>query len=253
MSMHQQVSAKSASGLAALITGLFVSNVDAIAQNNSYSGAKDSTVTSEAEKEFNAKEVVIALRKQGYTMKLSTPIFAERVEFPYPKDFEVINEKRNGIQYLQESVLTGESGEQWTQMITVTGLKGVAASSGIKPFDFAKMMASEFKAACPTSYSATSFGMAKVADHDSFAAVISCGTVSKMGKTPYSETALIVVIKGTNDYYTLQWAERGSASQSAVKYDESKWEERFKNLTPIKLCPNVHSESSPFVICGPGS
>ena len=193
-------------------------------------------------------EQVEASRQQGYSVRTITPIFSQLVTFSFPKGFVPAFEDAKGGQYIQESVLEGESVKKWSQMVTITGAKGLASNPNVTPARFAGGMAGGFKRACPDSYTATGLGEIKFGSHDGFAAVVSCGVANPVGES-YSESMLLIVIKGESDYYTIQWAERGEASKTPIKFDDAKWVDRFKRLSPIKLCPIVPGELAPYPSC----
>jgi len=197
------------------------------------------------------KSKIETLRAQGYSVKTISPIFGQLVMFSFPKGFTTVFENTNGANYIRESVLSGENVKKWSQMVTVTGAKGLAGNPNITPQAFANSMAGRFKNVCPTSFSGTGLGAFKISSYDAFAAVIGCGVANSTGDS-YSESMLLVVIKGESDYYTIQWAERGEASTSPIKYDEAKWTGRFKSLVPTKLCPIVPGESAPYPSCAGG-
>lgn len=204
-----------------------------------FASADDSTPT---------KNGVEALREQGYSVKAISPIFGQLVTLSFPKGFTMVFENTKGTQYIQESVLTGESTEKWSQMITITGAKGLASNPNVTPQVFANGMAGGFKKVCPTSFNGTGLGAFKLGSFDAFAAVISCGVANSTGD-PHSESLLLIVVKGESDYYTIQWAERSNASMTPIKYDEAKWMDRFKRLAPIKLCPIIPGEPAPYASC----
>jgi hypothetical protein len=189
-----------------------------------------------------------ALRQQGDSVRTITPIFNQLLMFSFPKGFVPAFEDAKGGQYIQESVLEGESVKKWSQMITITGAKGLALNPNVTPARFAGGMAGGFKYACPDSYTATGLGEIKFGSHDGFAAVVSCGVANPVGES-YSESMLLVVIKGESDYYTIQWAERGEASKTPIKFNNTKWVDRVKKLTPIKLCPIFPGEQPPYPSC----
>ena len=191
---------------------------------------------------------VDTLRQQGYSVKKITPIFSQLVMFPFPKGFVPAFENAKGGQYIQESVLQGESVKKWSQMITITGAKGLALNPNITSTRFAERIAGGFERVCPDSYSATVLEEIKFGIYDAFATVVSCGNANLTGD-PYSESMLLIVIKGENDYYTIQWAERGDVSKTPIKFDSIKWTDRLKKLTPIKLCPIVPGEPAPYPSC----
>jgi hypothetical protein len=213
--------------LAFLIIGRFAS-ADASADDNA-----------------SRKNETEGLREQGYSVKAISPVFGQLVVFSLPKGFNTVYEETKGLQYIRESVLNGENVKKWSQMITLTGAKGLAANPNLTPQAFANSLASGFRKACPASFNGSALGAFKIGIHDAFAAVLSCGVTNPTGEL-YSESMLLIAIKGESDFYTLQWAERSSASTTPIKFDEAKWTARFKRLAPIKLCPIVPGEQAPY-------
>ena len=179
--------------------------------------------------------------------KVISPIFSQLVTFSMPLAFVVIGENTNGPSYIREAVLKGETADRWTQMITVTGAKGMVANPKASPEAFAASIAGGFKSACPDTFAAKGLGPAKFGDQDGYVAVASCGSVVS-APDRHSETALVIAVKGTADYYTLQWAERTPASAKPV-IDEAKWQDRLRQLQPIRLCPIVPGEAAPYLSC----
>ncbi|HTQ98414.1 MAG TPA: hypothetical protein VMH83_00425 [Candidatus Acidoferrum sp.] len=189
------------------------------------------------------------LRAQAYAVTAISPIFSQLVAFSFPKGFTNVFEDAKPTGYLREAVLDGETPDQWTQMLTITGAKDLAKNPNVTPQLFADRMAGGFKNACPTSFSGALIGNLKFGDYDGFGAVVSCGSTDAKNATLHSEAALIIVIKGASDFYTLQWAERGASSAAPLKFDEAKWKPRFQQLMPIKLCPIVPGEAAPYPSC----
>lgn len=193
-------------------------------------------------------QTVDTLRQQGYTVKSITPIFGQLLVTAFPPGFVPAYENTNGGHYIRESVLKGENVNKWTQMLTFTGHKGFSANPSLTPRKFAEIKANGFNNACPGTFSAQGLGEGKIGAYDSFVVILSCGiSPSSAGQT--SESALIVVIKGDTDYYTVQWAERAEKSSTPIKIEPTKWIERFKQLNPIKLCPIVPGEAAPYPSC----
>jgi hypothetical protein len=176
-----------------------------------------------------------------------SPVFGQLVAFSMPSGFVVVSENTNGSNYIREAVLKGESVDRWTQMITVTGVKGLAGNPKVSPESFTASIAGGFKRACPDSFTAKGFGATKFGDQDAYVAVASCGRVESSADK-HSEIALVVTIKGSDDYYTLQWAERGPAAGKGA-IDEVKWQTRQRQLQPIRLCPIISGERAPYPSC----
>lgn len=190
-------------------------------------------------------------KERGDLIKSISPIFGQLVMFSLPQGFTVVVEGTQANRYLREAVLQGESAQNWSQMLTVTGTQGLAANADLTPLGIANWMAGGYRRACPASFSATRLGGIKLGTFDAFAAVLSCGT-TRPGGQAHSESALVIVIRGQADYYTIQWAERGAPSAGPVAFDEAKWTGRLKSLMPIKLCPIVPGEPAPYPSCADG-
>lgn len=186
--------------------------------------------------------------KGAAAVTVVSPIFGQLVAFSQPANFVPGSENAGATSYIRESVLRGETVKRWTQMITVTGAKGLAAKPEMSPGLLAGYIADGFRKACPDTFSAMSLGETEIAGHPGFAAVASCGSVSEGGSTR-SETALILAIKGTSDYYTIQWAQRAPASRQVLAIDRAFWAKRLAQLSPIRLCAIVPGEKAPYPSC----
>ncbi|MEA2951809.1 MAG: hypothetical protein QOJ96_1329 [Alphaproteobacteria bacterium] len=177
-----------------------------------------------------------------------SPIYGQLVRFSTPSNFVAAFENVNGGSYIREAVLKGETVKAWTQMITVTGAKGVAGNPKVTPQSFAVSMAAGFKKACPDTFAVEPFGAVKLGDQDGFVAVVGCGRIETTADK-HGETALIIAVKGSADYYTIQWAERAPSSADKPAIDEAKWKERLGKLKPIQFCPIVPGEAMPYPSC----
>lgn len=188
------------------------------------------------------------LRAQGYSVKSITPIYSQLLLTGYPQGFQTAYEKVNGPSYIRELVPVGETVDNWTKMMTISGIKGLASKADITPKIILSNMAGGFKRACPNSFSAQVVTEGKLSGFDSFVAVVSCGVSPATGGKS-SETALIAVIKGQSDYYTIQWAERSAPSNEPIALDVPTWAGKLSLMSPIKLCPIVPGEQAPYPSC----
>ena len=182
------------------------------------------------------------------TIVAISPIFSELVMFSLPKGFRTVFERTSGKNYVREAVVEGETVERWSQMITVTGAKDLASNPNASPHWLVERIAGGFQKACPESFAVVALGPLKVSGHDGFAAVVSCGS-AQSASDKHAESALLIGIKGSADYYTIQWAERGPPSREPLAVDHAKWGQRFKTLSPIKICPIVPNEAAPYPSC----
>ena len=79
-----------------------------------------------------------------------SPIFSQLVAFSLPANFKTVFENTSDRSYIREAVLKGETTDRWTQMITVTGAKGLAGNPKTTPESVAAGIAGEFKKRAPT-------------------------------------------------------------------------------------------------------
>ncbi len=90
--------------------------------------------------------------------------------------------------------------------------------------------------------------------HAACAALISGGSLPPEDQLPaHSETVLVVAIEGTQDFYPVQWAERGAPQDGPIRQDMATWDSRLKALQPIAVCDRVPGEQAPLPsLPGPG-
>ena len=180
------------------------------------------------------------------TITAVTPIFGQVIAIRYPSQFKMVNEETKGRYYLQESVKSGETVDQWSEMITLTGRQGAAALPQASAKSFVLNIFKGFQTACPATFSILELGPRNLDGREGFAAIGSCGSVSTAQEAQkhgaHSETALIVGIKGTADIYTVQWAERGQPSDRPLTLDPAVWADRFSQLEPIRVCDHGPNE-----------
>lgn len=191
---------------------------------------------------------VESLRQQGYSVGVVTPIYSQILALSSPKGFIPAFENTSGDRYILEFVPEGETVKKWSQMITISGMKGLAKIPNVTPIRIADGIAGGFKRTCPESFGGVIIGAMQISGFEAFGVVVGCGISVPAGE-PYSESVLLIVVKGENDFYTVQWAERGTPSKTPIKYDLDKWAGRLKDLSPIKLCPIVPGEPAPYPSC----
>jgi hypothetical protein len=173
-----------------------------------------------------------------------TPIFGQVIALRYPSQFRMANEETKGNYYLQESVKSGETVDQWSEMITLTGRQGAASLPQASAKSFVLNIFKDFQTACPATFSILELGPRNLDGRENFAAIGSCGSVStaQANNAAHSETALVLGIKGSADIYTIQWAERGQPSNRPLTLDPGLWADRFKQLEPIRVCEHGPNE-----------
>ena len=177
-----------------------------------------------------------------------SPVFHQLVVFTLPAHFRAAFEKTAGSFYIREHVPDSESVEQWTRMISLTGVRDLATNPSASPQAMTERMVSGFRHNCPDTFSSTVLGPQTVDGFEAFEVIASCGHVQS-GAQAYSEAAIMLAIRGSGDYYTLQWAERGPDSKRPLAIDTAYWTKQLARLNPIRFCPIVPGEAPPYASC----
>ena len=169
----------------------------------------------------------------------TTAVFSQLVQFSLPAEFRSAKptyERNSGSFYIREQVPEGETLARWSRMLTLTGARGLAANPSVTPQAMLARMSADFRRNCPDSFASAAPGPQKVAGYDAYEIIVSCGRVGS-DKAAYGESAVMLTVKGSNDYYTLQWTERGRDSAQAPHIDVGYWNGQLARLNPIRLCP----------------
>ena len=191
------------------------------------------------------------LRGQGYAVTTITPVFSQLVAFSLPTGFVTVNENAQGGFYMQEAVPKGETVNNWTQMLTLSGFKDLARNPKLDLVTFSNLFMKQMVKKCSPNASGGKVTDLKVGEHDALIYFVSCANVNYSGAA-HSEQTLFLSIKGESDYYMILLAERGAPQESIPVFERDKWATRFKQIKPIKLCPRVPGEAPPYLSCTKG-
>lgn len=186
----------------------------------------------------------------GSGQRVVTPVFHRLVAFSLPAPFKLGFERTTGNIYVREHVPEGQTVDDWSRMITLTGVQGMSYSPEATPQAYLQALARGFQRHCPDTFVALDLGPQPLAREPSFATVVSCGRVTSGGKA-HSETSVMVAIRGSDDFYALQWTEHGPDSAHPLALDSKSWSTRLAQLGPVQLCPIVPGEGPPYASCGP--
>ncbi|HXZ59346.1 MAG TPA: hypothetical protein VEG26_04135 [Steroidobacteraceae bacterium] len=186
--------------------------------------------------------------RPGATQRVITPVFHRLVAFSLPAPFKLQFERTTGNIYVREHVPEGETVDEWSRMITLQGVQGMAYNPEATPQGYLKALARGFQRHCPDTFVALDLGSQPIAREPSFATVVSCGRVSSGGKA-HSETSVMLAINGSDDFYALEWTERGPDAGHPLTLDGRYWTARLAQLGPVQLCPIVPGEGPPYASC----
>lgn len=179
-----------------------------------------------------------------------TPVFSQIVAFKAPDGFVPAFEGPGTDNYIQEAVLDGETADAWSQMLTLTGLKdAVGTGEHLGTIGYANALAESYAKSCPNSFQAQEMPTGDVPGaREVFAALMGCGEVEDGSKI--AEGAVIVVLAGAKDIYTVQWAERFDVTQGPHIFDPKDWQDRLTFLTSgTRICDPVAGEAPPYPSC----
>lgn len=186
-------------------------------------------------------------------VEVITPIFHQLVAFASPANMvQHVSEHADAKFYLRESVRDVDTLEQWGQKITLTGEKGTAQFQATAAKSLADKLVNGFQDACPNVFAYKDIGALAMGTTPAYLLLVGCGSVTdKFGKVgaTHSETSLIVVLQGDQDMYTIQWAERSTPVEKPPVFNDLKWQRRFQQLQPIRICPIHPGEKAPYASC----
>jgi len=193
--------------------------------------------------------LLIALPAYAENATFIAPVFAQLITGPLPDGFVPAFENADSAGYINESVPKGETLENWTQLITLTGAKGLAVGDApTTALAFADFLADRYRAVCPDAFVAEQFETPKInGARENFMGYLSCGAVSGGLQ---SESMVFMVMVGAEDIYTLQWAEHAVASATGVAYSAEKWGPRLDvMIEATRLCEILPGEAAPYPSC----
>ncbi len=174
---------------------------------------------------------------------LVAPVYSQLVAVATPPGFTAGYEAETAGSYILELVPAGETVATWTQMITVTGGKGAAARVSV--IDAATSIGQGYQTACPDSFSARSLpGPMIKGAVEAFSGYLACGTANGQ-----SWLMVFIVVKGREDIYTVQWAERGPPQPGPIVPDAARWKPRSDALALTRICDRIGGEAAPYPSC----
>lgn len=197
-----------------------------------------------------ASDSVIGTRSWPAAVTVA-PIFGELLAHPIPAGFRPQHEQTSGQTYLRSMVLETDADNHWTQRILVSGTQGIASAGGLTPKAVAMQIAGGFQKSCPTTFSGGQVLEGKTpTGHNLYIMIVSCGSHSLTNtRAPTSETALVAVVQGDKNYYSVQWSERSPPTTTAPQADIQVWGKRLDAISPIFVCERKAGEAAPYPSC----
>jgi len=196
--------------------------------------------TPESVAESGGWKRVDTIPEDAESVKAHLPVYSQAVVVQVPAGWAPANEKTRGSSYIFEAIPREESLDDWTGMLTVQGFKGLAHNPKATPKAVAHALGRRIRKICPDSVVFEPLGSTEVDSFEAYRAVIGCGSISKPlnGARPgQGEIAYTLVIRGRDDLYLIQRAQRGYGFDDAnPPISEHNVSEIDASLQPIKLC-----------------
>lgn len=192
---------------------------------------------------------VPAAAQDHATAAATMPVYAHIVRFQAPVAYAPAFQKDNGGRFfIFEMVPKGETLQQWTGMMTVTGLNG-AAGALPPPAQYLQNFANGYRNACPDTFTLAPVPRAGSRPDGPTLFFLGCGKVTAPGQSPRSEMVLAGFMASPKGLYSVQWAERGPAQEKAPVFDAARWRVRVEALEQARLCERVPGEAAPYPSC----
>lgn len=182
--------------------------------------------------------------------RATAPVYGHVVVFAMPAGFEPAYEDEQNGRYILELVPQGESVQDWSQMVTLTGAQGLQAAMAMEPKALVDWgldeIAAGYQGACANPIIAEVFNDAPPpGSADGALAHLGCPMVTATGQ---SEQMMFWVTVAGDDLYTLQWAERGPGVET-MEFDPPRWFDRFDLMKQMALCLPQAGEAAPYPSC----
>ena len=186
----------------------------------------------------------------NWAASYSIPIYGQRVVLRVPAGWKPATEGQAQGFYQMEIVPKDQSVRDWQQLITVQGMRDLAAKQPLlTPVALLSMMGSLTKKACGDEHVYQSLGDLKIDSFDAHWVIDGCARLPKEmygAKAGQREIAVKLAIKGISDFYIIQRAVRGDATgDAAVQITPSLAADFLRQIQPIKLC----DKSDPLNLC----
>ena len=191
-----------------------------------------------------------AAAETGKVPRAAAPVYDSVVVFALPGGFEPAFENEQNGAYILELVPQGQSLDAWTEMLTLTGVDNAQQNAGMSAKEIVdwglEKIARGYEAGClqPLTFEAFNDPPPPGAE-DGVLAHVGCPEVRQTGQ---SEQMMFWLAVREGDLFTLQWAERGPATDS-LTFDPPKWFDRFEVLKAMALCGPEPGEKAPYPSC----
>lgn len=144
---------------------------------------------------------------------IATPIFSQTFVHGLPDGWKMVQSGKSpdGSTFVQGYVQEGQTPTNWSELVTVTGMKDMAKAPNSTLPTLLGYMAKQKRAACPERPIAISAGNMAFGSRPGLVAILGCGrlTADAAGiKAGEGEVGVYILVQGNNDYYIIQRIQR---------------------------------------------
>lgn len=170
--------------------------------------------------------------------RMAVPVYGAMLELGMPAGWKLAHEEATKAQYIAEFIPAGQRLDDWQDMITVQGFRGLGEHSGLTGKIFLRRIAEGFNRTCPGQVLGFGSSERQIDGRPAALALLGCAKLSANFKQPWrSEYAVYIAVTAGPDLVLIQKARRGPAlplDRSPLQGAEL--ESFLAPLQPIKLC-----------------
>lgn len=173
-------------------------------------------------------------------VKMTIPVFSQKLEVAYPNSYKVGPQDSHGNVFIMEMVPKTESPDSWSEMLTVSGYKGLAATQTAQ--SAMELETNSIKSACPKTFVFEKIDYKQSQNYPAALAIVGCSKHPTMaGK---SELALQLVIQGKKDIYMIK-----KSFHRAVEAKEALSKLNYKKIASEVLSVQICKSDGQSPIC----
>lgn len=170
--------------------------------------------------------------------RIAIPVYGSILQMGLPEGWKLAHEQATPAQYLAEFTPAGQGVDNWQEMVTVQGFRGLADKAGMTPKIFLRRIAEGLNQTCPRQVLGYSLGERTIDGRPATLALLGCASLpAKPGQPARSEFALYVAMTSGADLVLLQKARRGPPlAAEKPPLQGAELEAFWSVLQPLRLC-----------------
>lgn len=174
------------------------------------------------------------------------PVFSQVLVVSVPEGFALASEEATDGTYARTLLPPGESSKNWTRRLSYSAARGLSRDSGATLAGHAARLLSPLKAQCTSGYAEKVLTSGEQGGVERHVVVAACAAFH--GRAG-GETALVSVVRGTQDYYAVEWREKTAGVDPAASIRPAGWIDAYRKIGAIRPCDPAAGEAAPYASC----